>query len=135
MKNYNVRDGSDWEKTLKPRIHERINNSKNVILFLSKITISSRALREEMNYSIKTESLPIIVIYPDYDKNSDIADKNGIKSKIKNLWDQLPVFRDNMGSIPTLHIPMKYEYIKSALENEKFMVNTKTEAGIYYYNT
>ena len=24
-KNYNVRDGSNWEKTLKPRIHDRIN--------------------------------------------------------------------------------------------------------------
>ena len=37
-KNYNVRDGSDWEKTLKPRIRERISNSKNLILFLSSIT-------------------------------------------------------------------------------------------------
>lgn len=34
-KNYNVRDGSDWEKTLKPRIHDRLNKSKNIILFLS----------------------------------------------------------------------------------------------------
>ena len=28
-KNYNVRDSSDWESTLKPRIRERIRNSKN----------------------------------------------------------------------------------------------------------
>ena len=40
-KNYNVRDGSDWEKTLKPRIHERLSNSKNIILFLSSITVNS----------------------------------------------------------------------------------------------
>ena len=32
-KNYNVRDGSDWEKTLKPRIRERLRNSKNICSF------------------------------------------------------------------------------------------------------
>lgn len=37
-KNYNVRDGSDWETTLKPRLRNRLNNSKNIILFLSSIT-------------------------------------------------------------------------------------------------
>lgn len=51
-KTYNVRDGSDWEKTLKPRLHTRLDNSKNIILFLSSITVNSRALREEMNYGI-----------------------------------------------------------------------------------
>ena len=47
-KNYNVRDGSDWEKTLKPRIHDRLNKSKNIVLFLSSITRNSRAIREEV---------------------------------------------------------------------------------------
>ena len=28
-KTYNVRDGSDWEKTLKPRLRERLNCSSN----------------------------------------------------------------------------------------------------------
>ncbi|MDI2113863.1 hypothetical protein QJV33_11345 [Commensalibacter sp. TBRC 10068] len=32
-KTYNVRDGSDWEKTLKPRLRMRLNNSKNIIFF------------------------------------------------------------------------------------------------------
>ena len=32
-KNYNVRDGSDWERTLKPRIRERLRNSRNIVLF------------------------------------------------------------------------------------------------------
>lgn len=27
-KNYNVRDGSDWEATLKPRLRDRLNKSK-----------------------------------------------------------------------------------------------------------
>ena len=51
-KNYNVRDGSDWERTLKPRIRERLRNSKNIVLFLSTITKNSRALREEVDYGI-----------------------------------------------------------------------------------
>jgi hypothetical protein len=37
-KTYNVRDGSDWENTLKPRLHERLRKSKNILLFLSSIT-------------------------------------------------------------------------------------------------
>jgi hypothetical protein len=34
-KTYSVRDGSDWEYTLKPRLRERIRNSKNIIFILS----------------------------------------------------------------------------------------------------
>lgn len=66
-KNYNVRDGSSWETTLKPRLRERLRNSKNIVLFLSDRTVSSRALREEIEYGINTLGLPVIVIYPDYD--------------------------------------------------------------------
>lgn len=29
-----------------------------------------------MNYGIGTKGLPVIVIYPDYDKKSDIVDSN-----------------------------------------------------------
>jgi hypothetical protein len=61
-KNYNVRDGSDWEKTLKPRIQERLSNSKNIIFFLSSITKNSRALREEINFGIGNKGLPVIVV-------------------------------------------------------------------------
>lgn len=34
-KTYDVRDTSDWEKTLKPRLQERLRSSKNIILFLA----------------------------------------------------------------------------------------------------
>jgi hypothetical protein len=62
-KTYNVRDNSAWETTLKPRLRERIRNSKNVVLFLSSNTVSSRALREEIDYGINDQGLPVIVIY------------------------------------------------------------------------
>jgi hypothetical protein len=134
-KNYNVRDGSDWEKTLKPRIRERISNSKNIILFLSSITKNSKALREEIDYGINTKRLPVIVVYPDYSEKSNIiyCSTKTIKQQIKDLWDKLPIFRDSMDVVPTLHIPNKKALIRQALENEGFMVNTKKDADIYFY--
>lgn len=134
-KNYNVRDGSDWDKTLKPRIHERINNSKNIILFLSSITKNSKALREEIDFGINTDELPIIVVYPEYSDKSDLltSDLKNLKQKIKDLWDNLPVFRDSMKNVPTLHIPYKKDLIKSALNDTDFMVNTKCNAGVFFY--
>ncbi len=134
-KNYNVRDGSDWEKTLKPRIRDRISKSKNIILFLSSITKSSRAIREEIDYGINSNGLPVIVVYPEYSEKSDIINCSSetIKQKIKNLWDNLPIFRNSMGEVPTLHIPNKKSVIKSALGNKDFMVNTKREPGEYFY--
>lgn len=134
-KNYNVRDGSDWEKTLKPRIRERISKSKNIILFISSITKSSKAIREEIDYGINTKGLPVIVVYPDYNEKSDIINckSKTIKKQIKDLWDKLPIFRNSMNSVPTLHIPNKKALIRKALENEGFMVNTKKDADIYFY--
>ncbi|MBB6447057.1 TIR domain-containing protein [Bacillus benzoevorans] len=135
-KNYNVRDGSDWEKTLKPRLHDRLNNSKNIILFLSSITKNSKALREEINYGIGTLGLPVIVVYPEYSDKSDIINCSSktFKQQIKNLWDKLPAFRDSMNSVPTLHIPNKKELIRKALNNKDFMINSKCTADQYFYS-
>lgn len=134
-KNYNVRDGSDWEKTLKPRIHDRLNKSKNIVLFLSSITKNSRALREEINFGIETNGLPVIVIYPEYGEKSDIIDcaSKTIRKQIKTLWDSLPAFRDLMGSVPTIHIPNKKDIIRKALNENGFMINSKRTAGAYFY--
>jgi len=134
-KNYNVRDGSDWEKTLKPRLHDRLNNSKNIILLLSSITKNSRALREEIDYGINSNGLPVIVIYPEFSEKSDIInyESKTIKQKIKNLWDYLPVFRDSMSKVPTIHIPNKKDLIEKALNDTDFMVRTKGTANTYWY--
>lgn len=133
-KTYNVRDGSDWESTLKPRLRERLRNSKNIVLFLSSITVSSRALREEIDYGINDQGLPVIVIYPEYDSKESLLTNGVLKQSVKNLWDKLPIFRDSMKEVPTLHVPMKKELIKTALQDEGFMVGTKKESGIYRYN-
>ena len=134
-KNYNVRDGSDWERTLKPRIRERLRNSKNVILFLSSITKNSRALREEVDYGINSMGLPVIVVYPDFSKESDIigCESKTIRKQIKDLWNILPKFRDSKTDVPTIHVPNKQSLIKSALQDDDFMVQTKGKSGDFFY--
>lgn len=130
---YNVRDNSDWETTLKPRLHARLRNSKNIVLFLSSNTRCSRALREELEYGINVLQLPVIVVYPDYREKSQIANKDGIKEDVKKLWDLLPTFRDNMGKVPTIHIPLKKELIVKALTDDDLKVQTKTANSCWYY--
>lgn len=133
-KTYNVRDNSDWELTLKPRLRERLRSSKNIVLFLSSNTVSSRALREEIDYGINNQGLPVIVIYPEYDSKDSLLTNGNLKTSVKNLWDKLPIFRDSMGEVPTLHVPLKQGLIKSALNDNDFMLATKVDPGIFRYN-
>jgi len=134
-KNYNVRDDSDWEATLKPRLRDRLNKSKNIILFLSSDTVSSRALMEEIDFGINTNGLPVIVIYPEYSEKSDIVncEAGTIEKKIKDLWDNLPIFRDSMKNVPTIHIPLNKTLIESALKDKDYMVATKADTGRHFY--
>ena len=134
-KNYNVRDNSDWEKTLKPRIHDRLNKSKNIILFLSSLTKNSKALREEIDFGINIKGLPVIVVYPEYSEKSDIINckSETFKKQITDLWDKLPKFRDSMHKVPTFHIPNKKNLIRSALNDPDFMVSSNAEVMGYYY--
>lgn len=133
-KTYNVRDNSAWETTLKPRLRERIRSSKNIVLFLSSNTVSSRALREEIDYGINDQGLPVIVIYPEYDSKASLLINDTLKQSVKNLWDKLPIFRDSMSTVPTLHVPIKKEVIEDALKNSDFMLATKTTPNYYWYN-
>ncbi len=132
-KTYSVRDGSNWELTLRPRLQQRLRTSKNVILFLSERTVSSRALREEIDYGINSLGLPIIIIYPDYAIKESLLQNGFLKNEIKNLWDKLPILRDSMNKVPTLHVPMNKDLIIKALQDNGFMVNTKIEVDVYFY--
>ena len=131
-KTYNVRDDSSWD-ILKKRLHERLDVSKNIILFLSDNTKNSQALREEVDYGINTKGLPVIVIYPDFKEKTDIACSSGIKKQVKDLWDKLPAFRDNMSKVATLHVPYKKSLITSALKDDDFKVQSMTTVGKYDY--
>lgn len=130
---YNVRDNSDWEYTLKPRLHTRLKNSKNIILFLSENTHNSRALREEIDYGINVLGLPVIVVYTDYSYNSSIADGHSPNSSAIALWDNIPVFRDNMNKVPTAHVPMIKEFIIKALNDSDFTIQKKNTNYCWCY--
>jgi len=135
-KNYNVRDGSDWEKTLKPRLHDRLSKSKNIILVLSSVTKNSQALREEIDYGINAKGLPVIVIYPEYSNKSDIINctSKTFKKQITDLWDKLPIFRNSMNKVPTIHIPNNKSLIETALNDSDYKVAIKGEAIASFYN-
>lgn len=127
-KTYNVRDGSDWESTLKPRLRERLRKSKNMILFLSDDTIESKALKEEIEYGIGCCGLPVIVVYPGI---NPITFGGGLSDKAIRRWGRVPSFEGNMHQIPTLHIPMDKEALRQALSNPNYMVQTKINPGKY----
>jgi hypothetical protein len=132
-KTYSVRDGSDWETTLKPRLRERLRSSKNIVLFLSSKTISSRALREEIDYGINDQELPVIVIYPEYSTKESLVMNGSLQPAVKSLWDKLPIFRDSMGKVPTLHVPLSKSLIEKSLRNGDFMIGSTIDPGVYKY--
>lgn len=129
---YSVRDDSDWEYTLKPRLHERLRNSKNIILFLSSNTCYSRALREEINYGMCYLGLPVIVVYPELTKN-EIAIDRYFKKAVVNLWDTLPIFRDNFKNVPTCHVPLDKKLITQALADKDFTIQNKSHNYVWSY--
>lgn len=90
-------------------------------------------MQEEINYGINIKKLPIIVIYPDFKEKSDITSSKNIQKQRRDLWNKLPVFRDSMDKVATLHIPYKKELICTALKNKDFKVQTMRKAGSYYY--
>jgi hypothetical protein len=133
-KTYNVRDNSDWEMTLKPRLRERLRNSKNIILFLSSNTKNSRALKEEIDYGINDQGLPIIVIYPEYETKESLLTGGSLKQSVMNLWDSLPIFKNSVKNVPTIHVPLNKSLIENSLRNDDFMIATKTSPEIFRYN-
>ncbi len=132
-KTYNVRDNSSWETTLKPRLRERLRSSKNLILFLSSITVTSRALTEEIDYGINDQELPVIVIYPEYKTKESLLINGRLKSEVKDLWNKIPVFSRSMKHVPTLHVPLEKSLIEKSLLNKDFMITTKSAPGIFIY--
>ena len=127
-KTYNVRDGSSWENTLKPRLHKRLLNSKNIVLFLSSHTKASKALTEEIEYGVGVLELPVIVVYPEFDP---ILGNGKFDSRVFALWDKVPAFKRLMDTVPTVHIAMRKDQIRQALNSSSYMVQTKAEPKRY----
>ena len=131
-KTYNVRDDSDWETTLKPRLHERLRMSKNIILILSDTTVQSKALKEEIEYGVDACGLPVIVAYPEMDF---VGCGNQLSPRAIARWENLPCFKERVKNIPTAHVPFKKELIEKALPDPRFSVCSKSENCIVGLNT
>jgi hypothetical protein len=135
-KTYQVRDGSNWETTLKPRIHERLRKSKNIILFLSSSTKDSRALREEIDYGVNKCKLPVITVYPELSTLAEIHDPTmgQFTTTVCRLWNELPVFRDAIKArtVPIIHILLKKEYLQRSLADPDLTVQSPA-VGNYFY--
>lgn len=121
---YNVRDGSDWETVLKPRLRERLRNSKNIILFLSSNTKESRALKEEIEYGVGKLGLPLIIVYPDL-SNAQIGNWTSVGDKARKIWDKLPCLKKYIDSVPSVHIPLDKSKISKALNDTNLMIQYK----------
>lgn len=132
-KTYSVRDGSDWETTLKPRLRERLRASKNIVLFLSKSTLASKALIEEIDYGINNEGLPVIVVYPDFNSKASLREGDSFTASITSLWSKVSILESSIGKVPTIHVPLLKGVISSALRDKDFMLDTKASAKVCYY--
>ena len=133
-KTYEVRDSSDFESTLVPRIRERLRKSKNIILFLSSHTKQSKALKEEIEYGSIELGLPIVVVYPEYKTNSQIHNGNGLTDDVKELiTEKLPILNKAMKVVPTAHILMNKDNIESCINYDKLTVQGKKNTLLYWY--
>ena len=115
---YPFRTGISWEKKLKPLIHKRLDNSKNVLLLLSHVTQETEQMNEEMDYSINVSGKPVIVAYVDCREKNEVYNVNGeVRDELKKLWDKVPVFRDNWEKVYVQHVPFNNDEIRLALSN------------------
>lgn len=73
------------------------------------------------------------MIYPEYDTKESLLTDGSLKQAVKNLWDNLPVFRDSMKNVPTIHVPLSKSLIEKTLSDEGFMIATKTNHDIFRY--
>lgn len=78
-----------------------------------------------------TLGLPVIVVYPDIKDEYYLVSSGKFSFYVTSLWAKLPIFRNHMNAVPVLHIPYKKDFIRRALQDENFMINTKTEPGNY----
>ena len=89
-------------------------------------------MREEIDYGMCYLGLPVIVVYPELSKTEIAVDRN-LKRAVENLWDNLPIFRDNFRSVPICHVPLDKVLITQALNDKDFTIQNKTHNYVWSY--
>lgn len=124
-KTYSVRDSSQKE-TLKRRLRERLNESKNFILILSSDTRNDREmLNYEIDIAIKL-GLPIIVCYTDFEKIL-------APQELSLYWPSSLANAIHTGQVKCIHIPFKKSPILDAIS--QFSIHSENTLGpLSYYS-
>ena len=119
------------------KIKPFLENSQNVLLILSSRFRDNgdKLANAELSLAYRLK-LPIIIVYTDYKKNTDIltADKSNIKPEILALWNYLPATGIQSNNT-VLHIPNNQESINRALRMPEFKYNTMRPPGTRYFFT
>ncbi len=106
-KNAAVRDTSSKE-TLKRRLRERLNNSKNMLLIVGETTkLDLDWVPFEIEYAVDLCKIPLIVTYIGYTKIS-------APKKLSHLWPFALKTRIENESAKAIHIPFRKEAIYDA---------------------
>ena len=109
-KTSSVKDTSDIEKTLLPRLKKRLNLSKVLILLVTENTLlSSEIVDYEIENAIDELNLPIIIMF---------AKKSIIKKKSQEMIGMLPFsLQIRLDDVPNVFIPFKLNALKEALND------------------
>ena len=124
-KTYAVRDTSS-RTTLEARIRERLSNSKNVIVILSKDTRKTGSmLSYEIEQAVDNYKLPLIVTYVGY----RVVAKPVLLS---SYWPNALSFHISNNSAKAIHIP----FIKDALFDaiSQFNISYQPTTALNYYS-
>lgn len=127
-KTSSVKDTSDKEKTLLPRLQERLKLSKVFFLIVTNETKNGSDVVEfEIEKAVETYDVPIILAY---------AGEEILKEVTTNHKNKLPkVLLDKMkeGKVKALFIPFKMKAIKAAI-NFFNVQNTNLNNSNYRYD-
>lgn len=126
QKTYQVSDDSKLS-TLRSRLSERINNSKNIFIILSDETkLNNRNLNWEIKRAFECE-LPFIIVYPDYKRiQNPNSHKNVWPNNLKNLIEA--------NKIKCIHIPFKKEPILDAINQFSVVTKKYPNTSVSYYS-
>jgi hypothetical protein len=119
-----VRDSSRKE-TLRRRLMERLNNSKNMILIIGPTTWQDTDwVPFEIEYAVDDCKIPIIAAYPGYDYIM-------APSELRSLWPVALETRIDSQTARAIHIPFRQEPLTSAVS--KFDLSNPPSSPLTIY--
>ena len=120
-----VRDTSK-RRTLRARLKERLNHSKNMVLIIGKSThLDNDWVPFEIRYAVDSCEIPIIAAYPGY--NAILAPTR----RLRALWPAALETRIDSDTARVIHVPFKKEPLKAAIK--KFSHGNLPQGSLTYW--